>query len=101
MVHQFPKELKSEVKELGKLFNQISLQSFKLLVEYEKKIIEQQYHLTRLADASTELFALLCTLSRYANTVKKDLRTKDLEFLLTKLACTSVFSFGFFGKSVS
>ncbi|CAH8556652.1 unnamed protein product [Dicrocoelium dendriticum] len=58
-----------------------------LLSLYRKEVIEEQFRLTRLADAAIQIFAMVCALSRSAKALQEHSQLADYELHLAKLVC--------------
>jgi alkylation response protein AidB-like acyl-CoA dehydrogenase len=64
-------ELEGEATSLGKLISELGRHGEKLLVLYQKEIVEKQYQLARIADAATEIYVSACVLRRVDAELKR------------------------------
>lgn len=61
-----------------------------LLIKYGKNIINEQFILTRLADAAIDIYAMVCTQSRSSRAAELNLPTAEHELNVTKAWCLEV-----------
>jgi very long chain acyl-CoA dehydrogenase len=79
--------LKNSAKLCGESIDMFARAVESLLIKYGKKIIDQQHLLNRLADATIDIYAMACVLSRCSRTVKHNLPSTEHEILLTDAFC--------------
>lgn len=63
----------------------------KLLIKHGKNIINEQFLLQRLADATIDIYASTCVLSRCTKSLNEGLESAHHEELMTKVWCTEAF----------
>jgi hypothetical protein len=57
-------ELEGDAAELGRLVRHLGRDVQRLLVQYQLGIVDQQYKLSRVSDAATEIYVSACVLNR-------------------------------------
>merc|ERR1712227_452510 len=77
--------LHKEAETLGRLITRFEVISKKLLQKYNKKIIHQQFHVKRIADAALDIYASAATLSRATAAQKHTGADKEAEITLAKI----------------
>jgi len=78
-------QLAAEAESLGRLITRFEVISKKLLQKYNKKIIHQQFHVKRIADAALDIYASSATLSRATAAQKHANANKGAEIKLAKI----------------
>lgn len=58
-----------------------------LLIKHGKKIVHEQFVLNRLADATIDIYAMACVLSRASRSIKMKLPTAEHEKLMAEAWC--------------
>jgi len=64
----------------------------KLLIKHGKNIINEQFLLTRLANATIDIYAMSCVLSRCTKSLNEGLESAHHEELMTKVWCDEAFN---------
>ena len=80
--------LKDSAKLCGENIDMFSRAVEGLLVKYGKNIVNEQFLLNRLADATIDIYSMGCVLSRATRSIKLNLPTADHEKLMTEVWCT-------------
>ena len=80
--------LKESAKLSGENIDMFSRAVESLLLKYGKNIVNEQFHLNRLADAAIDIYAMSCVLSRASRSLKLNLPSADHEKLMTETFCT-------------
>lgn len=60
------------------------------LIKYNRKIVEEQFILNRIANASIDLYTMVVVLSRCTESLKNNSPTAAHEKLMTELWCNEV-----------
>lgn len=79
--------LKDSAKLCGENIDMFSRAVESLLVKYGKNIVNEQFLLNRLADASIDIYSMACVLARASRSLKLNLPTADHEKLMTETWC--------------
>lgn len=88
-------ELQEHAKETAECIDLFGKTVEKLLIKYGKNIVEQQCVLNKLADAATNIYSMVVTMSRSSRAVEKSLSTAEHELRLTKAWCAQVYDYKF------
>jgi len=64
----------------------------KLLIKHGKNIINEQFLLQRLADATIDIYASTCVLSRCSKSLNEGLESAHHEEMMTKVWCTEAYA---------
>jgi len=78
-------QFQQEAEELGQLITRFELVCKKLLTKHKKKIIHQQFHVKRVADAALDIYASAATMSRATAAQSHDGANKEAETKLAKI----------------
>lgn len=79
--------LSASAKLCGESIDMFSRSVDKLLIKYGKRIIDEQFLLNRLADATIDIYAMACALSRASHSLKLELPTAEHEKLMVETWC--------------
>jgi len=63
-------ELENDAAQLARLVGLLGSQVERLLVKYQKEIVDRQYQLGRVADAATEIYVSACVLNRLDHLIR-------------------------------
>lgn len=80
-------DLSSSAELLSQAVGDFGAGCEKLLLKYRKNIIHEQYLLTKLANASIDIYAMAAVLTRASRTLQQGGATAGHEKLLTKVWC--------------
>lgn len=83
--------LKNSAKLCGENIDMFARAVESLLIKYGKNIVHEQFLLNRLADASIDIYAMICVLSRASRTIKTNLPTVDHELLMAETWCSEAY----------
>ena len=64
-------ELETDAAQLGRLVGLLGGHVERLLVTYQKEIVDRQYQLGRVADAATEIYVSACVLNRLDQLIRR------------------------------
>jgi hypothetical protein len=64
-------ELENDAAQLGRLVGMLGSHVERLLVTYQKEIVDRQYQLGRIADAATEIYVSACVLNRLDHLIRQ------------------------------
>jgi alkylation response protein AidB-like acyl-CoA dehydrogenase len=64
-------ELENDAAQLGRLVGLLGSQVERLLVTYQREIVDRQYQLGRVADAATEIYVSTCVLNRLDHLIRQ------------------------------
>lgn len=64
-------ELESDAAQLGRLVGLLGSHVERLLITYQKEIVDRQYQLGRVADAATEIYVSACVLNRLDHLIRQ------------------------------
>ncbi len=64
-------ELEADAAQLGRLVGSLGSNVERLLVKYQKEIVDRQYQLGRIADAATEIYVSACVLNRLDHLIRQ------------------------------
>lgn len=79
--------LQSSAKLCGENIDMFARAVESMLVKHGKNIVNEQFLLNRLADASIDIYAMACVLARCSRTLKLNLPSADHEKLMTETWC--------------
>jgi len=77
--------LRDEAEALGRAITRLEVISKKLLQKFNKKIIHQQFHVKRVADAALDIYASAATMSRATKVQGTANPDKDAEIVLARI----------------
>jgi len=80
--------LSSEAKSVEEAINRFHASSVNLVVKHQKKIIQQQFALKRVADCMIDLYTASACISRATAAVQQQKENADLEVQLAKIYIT-------------
>lgn len=75
----------------GDAIDAFGIACYKILRRYRKSLINEQFRLSRLADAAIQIYAMMCSVSRAAQSIEQNSTTADFETRMATLICTQVF----------
>ncbi|XP_062551352.1 very long-chain specific acyl-CoA dehydrogenase, mitochondrial-like [Armigeres subalbatus] len=79
--------LKESAKQCSESIDLFSVAVESLLIKYGKRIVDEQFLLTRLADSAIDIYAMATVLSRATRAVSNKLPSAEHEVLMTKAWC--------------
>ncbi|EAT43847.1 AAEL004778-PA [Aedes aegypti] len=79
--------LKDSAKQCSESIDMFSLAVESLLIKYGKRIVDEQFLLTRLADSAIDIYAMATVLSRASRALNKNLPSAEHEMMMTKAWC--------------
>ncbi|XP_019555961.3 very long-chain specific acyl-CoA dehydrogenase, mitochondrial-like [Aedes albopictus] len=79
--------LKESAKQCSESIDMFALAVESLLIKYGKRIVDEQFLLTRLADSAIDIYAMTAVLSRATRALKHNLPAAEHEMLMVKAWC--------------
>ncbi|XP_065081292.1 very long-chain specific acyl-CoA dehydrogenase, mitochondrial-like [Ochlerotatus camptorhynchus] len=79
--------LKDSAKHCSESIDMFALAVESLLIKFGKRIVDEQFLLTRLADSAIDIYAMANVLSRATRAVENNLPSAEHEVLMTKAWC--------------
>ncbi|THD22739.1 Very long-chain specific acyl-CoA dehydrogenase [Fasciola hepatica] len=71
----------------GDAIDAFGIACYRLLRAYGKSVINEQFRLIRLADAAVQIYAMMCSVSRAAQSIELNSTTADFETRMATLIC--------------
>ena len=80
--------LSQQAADLSQQITMFGKCSEKLLIKYQKDVINQQFLLNRVADSAIDIYVTVCLLSRCSRSIQLNLESAHHEEQMTKLWCS-------------